>query len=105
MEKLLDAADPKLGSEYSEREIERLMVLGLWCVHPDSAQRPSIREAISVLNFQVDLPELPRMMPVPTYFGRRMSALSNSNAFSGGVSDSSNLTASSASSSSALLTS
>ncbi|KAJ0935201.1 putative protein kinase RLK-Pelle-L-LEC family [Helianthus annuus] len=28
---LLEAADPSLGSEYDEEEIQRLMIVGLWC--------------------------------------------------------------------------
>ncbi|KAL2490924.1 L-type lectin-domain containing receptor kinase IX.1 [Abeliophyllum distichum] len=68
MGKLLDAADPKLCSKFDAREMEYLMVVGLWCVHPDDRHRPSIRQAIHVLHFEVELPILPSMMPVPTYF-------------------------------------
>ncbi|CAI0430897.1 unnamed protein product [Linum tenue] len=32
--------------EFDEREVECLMVVGLWCAHPDSSQRASIRQAI-----------------------------------------------------------
>ncbi|RLM74992.1 hypothetical protein C2845_PM15G21010 [Panicum miliaceum] len=42
-------------------------VVGLWCVHPDSASRPSIRQAMNVLQFEAALPELPPEMPVATY--------------------------------------
>ncbi|CAI9764464.1 unnamed protein product [Fraxinus pennsylvanica] len=66
--KLLDAADPKLCAKFDAREMEYLMVVGLWCVHPDDKHRPSIRQAIHVLNFEAELPILPSMMPVPTYF-------------------------------------
>ncbi|CAA2953314.1 L-type lectin-domain containing receptor kinase -like [Olea europaea subsp. europaea] len=66
--KLLDAADPKLCAKFDAREMEYLMVVGLWCVHPDDRHRPSIRQAIHVLNFEAELPVLPSMMPVPTYF-------------------------------------
>ncbi|KAG8368538.1 hypothetical protein BUALT_Bualt15G0056000 [Buddleja alternifolia] len=65
--KLLEAADPLLESDFSVREIERLMIVGLWCAHPDSDLRPSIRQAILVLNFEAPLPDLPLKMPVPTY--------------------------------------
>ncbi|KAL8060855.1 hypothetical protein ABFX02_02G052000 [Erythranthe guttata] len=135
---LLDAADPKLEMGFDEWEMERLMIVGLWCVHPDSGQRPSIRQAVHVLDFEAELPALPPMMPVATYFAPRMSTSvrGGSNSISGGVvsdstsckhysgsnaisisggvndstsyehySDASNLTASSASSTSALLTS
>ncbi|KAG8368540.1 hypothetical protein BUALT_Bualt15G0056200 [Buddleja alternifolia] len=65
--KLLEAADPRLVSDFNVVEIERLMIVGLWCAHPDSDLRPSIRQAILVLNFEASLPVLPLRMPVPTY--------------------------------------
>ncbi|XP_051138813.1 L-type lectin-domain containing receptor kinase IX.1-like [Andrographis paniculata] len=67
-DKLLDVADPKLGLEFDAREIECLMIVGLWCAHPDKECRPSIRQAIHVLNFEGDLPELPPAMPVPRFY-------------------------------------
>ncbi|KAL2460363.1 L-type lectin-domain containing receptor kinase IX.1 [Abeliophyllum distichum] len=65
---LLEAADPKLCADYNEQEIERLMVVGLWCAHPDNSLRPSIKEAIHILNFEAQLPFLPSKLPVLTYF-------------------------------------
>ncbi|PWA78735.1 concanavalin A-like lectin/glucanase domain-containing protein [Artemisia annua] len=66
--RVLEAADSRLEGDYNQNEMERLMTVGLWCAHPDSGFRPSIREALSVLNFQSPLPNLPVKMPVPTYF-------------------------------------
>ncbi|MQL73862.1 hypothetical protein Taro_006198 [Colocasia esculenta] len=64
---LLEAADPKLSSgEFDEMKMERLMVVGLWCAHPDFRRRPSMRQVVSALNFEVS-PKLPAEMPVPTY--------------------------------------
>ncbi|KAJ0011003.1 hypothetical protein Pint_33481 [Pistacia integerrima] len=48
--------------------MKRLMIVGLWCAHPDENLRPSIRQANHVLNFEAELPTLPPKMPVPTYF-------------------------------------
>ncbi|KAJ0800993.1 putative protein kinase RLK-Pelle-L-LEC family [Helianthus annuus] len=59
---LLEAIDPSLGSNFREEEIKRLMIVGLWCVHPDSECRPSMRQAINVLNFEASLPLLPTTM-------------------------------------------
>ncbi|KAK6945845.1 Legume lectin domain [Dillenia turbinata] len=67
LQKLKDAADPRLGEEFDEKQIERLMIVGLWCAHPDSNVRPSIRQVIPVLNFEAQAPTLPPKMPVPTY--------------------------------------
>ncbi|KAA8536352.1 hypothetical protein F0562_028830 [Nyssa sinensis] len=67
MGKILEAADPKLCADFDEREMERLMIVGLWCAHPDINCRPLIRQAIHVLTFEASLPSLPAKMPVPTY--------------------------------------
>ncbi|XP_071729908.1 L-type lectin-domain containing receptor kinase IX.1-like [Rutidosis leptorrhynchoides] len=65
--RLLEAVDPRLGLEFMVQEIECLMIVGLWCVHPDSELRPSMRQAIQVLNFEASLPVLPSKMPVASY--------------------------------------
>ncbi|XP_030462034.1 L-type lectin-domain containing receptor kinase IX.1-like [Syzygium oleosum] len=65
--RLFDAAEVKLGTDFDQKQLECLMVVGLWCAHPDHIARPSIREALSVLNFNTPLPILPSKLPVPTY--------------------------------------
>ncbi|KAL6347657.1 hypothetical protein AAG906_026185 [Vitis piasezkii] len=65
--KLVDAADPRLSDDFDEEQMERLMIVGLWCAHPDCNLRPSIRQAINVLNSEASLPLLPLKMPVPMY--------------------------------------
>ncbi|KAD4179297.1 hypothetical protein R6Q59_022832 [Mikania micrantha] len=72
---LLEAVDPRLGSDFEEEEIKRLMIVGLWCVHPDSEYRPSMRQAIKVLTFEASLPLLPSKMPVASYLTPPMSSL------------------------------
>ncbi|KAF8010572.1 hypothetical protein BT93_J1264 [Corymbia citriodora subsp. variegata] len=64
---LLDAADPKLSGDFVREQMERLMMVGLWCAHPDYTSRPSIRQAISVLNFEAPMLSLPSKMPVMRY--------------------------------------
>ncbi|KAL5705503.1 non-specific serine/threonine protein kinase [Ranunculus cassubicifolius] len=66
--RLLEAVDNKLGVDYDENQIQRLMVVGLWCANLDHTLRPSIKQAISVLNFETPLPDLPFKMFVPTHF-------------------------------------
>ncbi|KAL3741647.1 hypothetical protein ACJRO7_017156 [Eucalyptus globulus] len=66
-ERLIDAVDPKLGIDFDWKQLECLMVVGLWCAHPDYTARPSIREASNVLNFNASAPALPSKLPVPTY--------------------------------------
>ncbi|KAD6454286.1 hypothetical protein E3N88_08992 [Mikania micrantha] len=41
---LLEAVDPHLGLDFDEEEIKHLMIIGLWCVLPDSEARPSMRQ-------------------------------------------------------------
>ncbi|KAJ9552320.1 hypothetical protein OSB04_016365 [Centaurea solstitialis] len=57
---LLEAVDPRMGSNFKEEEMKCLMIVGLWCVHPDSKLRPSMRQVIQVLIFEASLPTLPQ---------------------------------------------
>ncbi|KAI8532470.1 hypothetical protein RHMOL_Rhmol11G0216900 [Rhododendron molle] len=52
--RLLEAADPKLGPDFVEREMEGLMIVGLWCAHPDHNFRPKIRQ-VTTMVLKVDL--------------------------------------------------
>ncbi|KAJ4714595.1 putative Kinase [Melia azedarach] len=65
---LLEAADERLITEFDERQMDCLMIVGLWCCHPDYTLRPSIRQVINVLNFEAPLPNLPSKLPVPMYY-------------------------------------
>ncbi|KAM1041681.1 hypothetical protein TB2_030379 [Malus domestica] len=47
--------------------MECLLIIGLWCAHPDYMMRPSIQQTIQVLNFKAPLPILPSKMPVASY--------------------------------------
>nr|GMD08795.1 L-type lectin-domain containing receptor kinase IX.1-like [Ipomoea batatas] len=75
---LLDAADPNLSGDFNGREVEQMMIVGLWCAHPDCNLRPSIRQAIQVLNFEAPLPDLPETMPVATFWPQRNVQYSSS---------------------------
>ncbi|CAD6267068.1 unnamed protein product [Miscanthus lutarioriparius] len=70
--KLLYAADARLN-EFDVPQMERVMLVGLWCVHPDHGFRPSIRQAMSVLQFVVPPPDLPRKMMVPLYYMQQLN--------------------------------
>ncbi|TQE04966.1 hypothetical protein C1H46_009437 [Malus baccata] len=58
--------------------MECLMIVCLWCAHPDHNMMPSMQQAIQVQNFDVPLPNLPSKMSVATYFAlpRSLSNLS-----------------------------
>ena len=59
----LTAADKKLKAEFDEKQMERFMIVGLWCAHPDYNLRPSMRQVVNVLKFDASLPDLPPRMP------------------------------------------
>ncbi|XP_072988474.1 L-type lectin-domain containing receptor kinase IX.1-like [Typha latifolia] len=102
--KLLEAADERLDNKFVEKEMECLMVVGLWCAHPDYSLRPSIRQAIAVLKCEAPLPDLPRTMPVPIYYAPPMDmcrfSYTSSACLTGYTTKSSNSTVSPAASSS-----
>jgi serine/threonine protein kinase len=60
--RIIDAADARLNMEFDVREMECVMVVGLWCAHPDRSLRPSIKRAVSMLRFEAPLPSLPAKM-------------------------------------------
>ncbi|KAM0904133.1 hypothetical protein ACQ4PT_018240 [Festuca glaucescens] len=64
---ILEAADVRLDHNFVEKEMERVMMVGLWCGHPDPGLRPSIRQAVSALRLETTLPSLPEKMSVPAY--------------------------------------
>uniref|UniRef100_A0A0E0FE08 Protein kinase domain-containing protein n=1 Tax=Oryza meridionalis TaxID=40149 RepID=A0A0E0FE08_9ORYZ len=65
--RILDAADRRLNGEFDGGEIEVVMVVGLWCAHPDRSLRPTIRQAVGVLRGEAPPPSLPARMPVATF--------------------------------------
>uniref|UniRef100_A0A0E0QDT6 non-specific serine/threonine protein kinase n=1 Tax=Oryza rufipogon TaxID=4529 RepID=A0A0E0QDT6_ORYRU len=46
---VLKVVDVRLNDDYDVTEMERVIVLGLWCAHPDPSARPSIRDAMAIL--------------------------------------------------------
>ncbi|CAL5092478.1 unnamed protein product [Urochloa decumbens] len=66
-EDVVGAADERLEGEFDAGEMEAVMVVGLWCAHPDRSLRPSIRQAVNVLRGEAPLPSLPARMPVATF--------------------------------------
>ena len=42
----------RLGGNFDEQQMKCLLNVGLWCAHSEYDRRPSIREAIQVLNFE-----------------------------------------------------
>ncbi|KAE8721295.1 L-type lectin-domain containing receptor kinase IX.1 [Hibiscus syriacus] len=63
----ISTVDGKLDKDFDEKQVLCLMIVGLWCAHPDCNSRPSMRRAIQVLYLESPLPNLPVKMPVPMY--------------------------------------
>jgi hypothetical protein len=80
---LFEGVDKGLNLEYDKKQMEYLMIIGLWCCHPDFTMRPSIRQVINVLNFEANLPNLPSKLPVPMYFAPPMEMCRFSYTFDG----------------------
>ncbi|CAM0879247.1 unnamed protein product [Alopecurus aequalis] len=76
--RILDAADARLNDDLDSQEMERVMITGLWCTHPDRSLRPSIRQAMNVLRGEALLPILPDKMPVAMFVSPVDSLLSQS---------------------------
>ncbi|KAL1075168.1 hypothetical protein V6Z11_D11G341700 [Gossypium hirsutum] len=77
-QRLLDVADPKLSMNFDAKQMECLLMIGLWCVHPDQHFRPSIRQTIQVLNFEAPWPKLPSTRPTATYNAQITSEIQTS---------------------------
>ncbi|XP_010273726.1 PREDICTED: L-type lectin-domain containing receptor kinase IX.1-like [Nelumbo nucifera] len=79
-EMLVEGIDPRLTNMgFDEKQLKCLMVVGLWCAHPDSNLRPSIKQVMLVLSFEAPLPTLPPKMPVPTNYAATLDMHNVSN--------------------------
>ncbi|KAH1055479.1 hypothetical protein J1N35_033544 [Gossypium stocksii] len=65
--KVLDVADKKMGMEFDPKQMECLVIVGLWCALPNLELRPSIRQVIQPLHIKASLANLPSTIPVPCY--------------------------------------
>lgn len=64
---VVEAMDERLQVDFDRKQVECLLVVGLWCAHPDRSLRPTIRQALQALNFEAAVPVLPNKMPVAVY--------------------------------------
>ncbi|KAK7320656.1 hypothetical protein VNO77_30327 [Canavalia gladiata] len=56
---VLDAADERLNNEFDLDQMRSLLIVGLWCTHPNDKERPKAEEVIKVLKLEAPLPVLP----------------------------------------------
>ncbi|RZC87264.1 hypothetical protein C5167_029815 [Papaver somniferum] len=71
--KIIKAADERLQMKFDKQQMERLMVIGLWCAHSDPKARPSIRKVTNFLSLESALPDFPSNLPAPVYHIPSMS--------------------------------
>ncbi|XVE49434.1 hypothetical protein DITRI_Ditri01bG0082000 [Diplodiscus trichospermus] len=77
---IFDAADRRLSDNYDKEQMERLLLVGLACAHPDYFARPSITQVVDILGFKAQLPVVPLEMPVPAYIAAHQANIVPSSA-------------------------
>ncbi|XP_050379616.1 L-type lectin-domain containing receptor kinase IX.1-like [Argentina anserina] len=55
---VLKATDDRLGVKYDQKEMECLLIVGLWCTHLNSKERPKAGQVMKVLLHEAPLPQL-----------------------------------------------
>ncbi|KAL7195476.1 hypothetical protein ACSBR1_035658 [Camellia fascicularis] len=61
--RLIGAADSRLGGEFDEGEMRRVLLVGLACSNPDPMARPTMRGVVQMLGGEADIPIVPRARP------------------------------------------
>ncbi|KAI4300680.1 hypothetical protein L6164_034029 [Bauhinia variegata] len=63
--RILDSVDDRIAKEIKEKEqvVERVLVLGLACCHPNPHQRPSMNTVLKVLTGEASPPMVPKERP------------------------------------------
>ncbi|KAJ4824534.1 hypothetical protein Tsubulata_037413 [Turnera subulata] len=55
---ILDAADERLNMDFDAEEMERLLMVGLWCTNPKDNARPKAGQVTKVLQLELPIPKL-----------------------------------------------
>ena len=63
--KLLELVDEKLGSEFDEKEAEIMVKVALLCTNASASLRPSMSEAVNMLEGQATVPDV---IPEPSTY-------------------------------------
>ncbi|MQL82601.1 hypothetical protein Taro_015084 [Colocasia esculenta] len=74
--RLLEAVDRRLGGEFEEGEMRKVLLVGLGCSHPDPAVRPSMRGVVQMLSGEADPPFVPTAKPSMSFSANRHLLLS-----------------------------
>lgn len=61
--RIVEAVDPRLGSDYVVEEVERILKLGLACSHPIANERPKTQAIVQIISGSVPVPFVPPFKP------------------------------------------
>uniref|UniRef100_A0A6N2N5E3 Protein kinase domain-containing protein n=1 Tax=Salix viminalis TaxID=40686 RepID=A0A6N2N5E3_SALVM len=61
---ILEGADARLDGIFKKEEMERVLILGLACCHPNPNDRPSMKAVLEVLTGEAPPPDVPAERPV-----------------------------------------
>ncbi|KAL6011082.1 L-type lectin-domain containing receptor kinase VIII.1 [Asimina triloba] len=61
--RVMEAADRRLGGQFQEGEMMRVLMVGLLCSHPDPYVRPTMRGVVQILSGEAELPSVPTSKP------------------------------------------
>lgn len=62
-ERILEAVDERLNSDYVAEEAKRLLLLGLACSHPIASERPKTQAIFQIISGSVPPPHVPPLKP------------------------------------------
>ncbi|KAL6909640.1 hypothetical protein ACP4OV_001299 [Aristida adscensionis] len=63
-DRLIEAADARLGGEFDREEMLRLLLVGLSCANPNCEERPAMRRVVQILNREAEPVPVPRKKPL-----------------------------------------
>ena len=73
---VLGAVDPRLGGEYDEGEMRRVLLVGLACSSPEPERRPGMRAVVQMLSGEADPPFVPAARPSMSFSANHQLLLS-----------------------------
>ncbi|KAH6805954.1 Concanavalin A-like lectin protein kinase family protein [Perilla frutescens var. frutescens] len=65
--RLMMAADPKLGNEFDEGDMRKVVLIGLACSNPDPTARPTMRAVVQMLVGEAEIPLVPKTKPTLSF--------------------------------------
>ncbi|KAB2604113.1 L-type lectin-domain containing receptor kinase S.7 [Pyrus ussuriensis x Pyrus communis] len=68
--KIIEAADKRLNGEFNVEEMRKLLLVGLSCANPDSAERPTMRRVLQILSNEAEVQAVPRVKPSLSFSSR-----------------------------------